>query len=269
MLKDKLNLKMDYFCSSGAILNVDEQRILEISLPMLQAENKFNSISFFAKIFGTKGDYYIALGRGEDYVRSKTFFYSLDGYSWKFMSPPSEDDLKSFHLVLSIFKGDPSCMHTIKDANETKLGYLVEERRLSALIKLIDFEATIGPKNALIINSKGIVKNNTHYTGLPKSETLNLQSYLHFRLPASEKSFAPSSELYPSGGNRATDFLEPISRDHPKGCWTLFSDSLQEVIQIRNLWWPGYRFYHIPETGEYRSMYIGFGQRNEDFVNIL
>ncbi|GFY38024.1 radial spoke head protein 9 [Trichonephila inaurata madagascariensis] len=120
---------------------------------------------------------------------------------------------------------------------------------------------------------------------MPVSDALKLESYLHYRLPDSDVSFAPTTLVCPPGGDRALQFLEPISKDYPPGelfknnhcldniqkalnplrsCWTLQSDSLQEVVTIQNLWWPGFRSYHIPETGEFNSIYVGYGERNDD-----
>ncbi|GFS84246.1 radial spoke head protein 9 [Nephila pilipes] len=80
MLKDRLNLKMDHFISSGLFLTVEEQLILQTSLPVLQQENKFLSVAFLGKIFGTDKNYYIAQGRGEDFIRNKMSFYRVGGF---------------------------------------------------------------------------------------------------------------------------------------------------------------------------------------------
>ncbi|GIY84898.1 radial spoke head protein 9 homolog [Caerostris darwini] len=268
MLLDRLNLKMDHFYSSGLFLTTEEQLILQTSLPILQQENKFLSLTFLGKIFGTVNDYYIVQGRGEDFIRSKMTFYSVDGYSWRLLFLPSVDSLKCFHLVRTRFKGDPICKHKYHGGPEVEEGNkkaeIKEEDRLSAFVKLMDYETAIGPKNSLMITPKGIINQNPYFQGISKFDALKLESYLHYRLPDSDIGFVPTTLICPPGGDRPLQFMEPISKDYPPGTWTLQADSLEEVVTIRNLWWPGYRFYFIPETGEYNSLYMGYGERNDD-----
>ncbi|XP_042902579.1 radial spoke head protein 9 homolog [Parasteatoda tepidariorum] len=139
-----------------------------------------------------------------------------------------------------------------------------EERRLSALVKLLDFETAIGPKNALVINVNGIIEKNPYFKGLSKMEALDLNSYLHYRLPEADVSIAPTILICPPGGDRARQFLEPINLDFPNGSWKLQADALKEVVYLQNLWWPGYKFYYMPETAEYSAIYMGYGERNDD-----
>ncbi|XP_035215980.1 radial spoke head protein 9 homolog [Stegodyphus dumicola] len=276
MLKDRLNLNMDNFYSTGYFLTIEEQSILQLSLPILQQENKFTSVAFLGKIFGIKNDYYIAQGRGNDFIRNKMSFYSLDGNSWRVLFPPSREILSKFHLVRNRFIGDPSWIHRFYDVTAEedymkpdRKSAIKEEHRLSALVKLMDFETAIGPRNALMINPQGIVKKNPYFEGLSKTDAIELSSYLHFRLPDSDVSFAPTIQICPSGVDKALQFLEPISHDYPPGCWILQGDPLMEVITLRNLWWPGYTFYHKPETKEYNAIYIGYGERNDDLPFML
>ncbi|XP_055944040.1 radial spoke head protein 9 homolog [Argiope bruennichi] len=254
---------MEHFYSSGLFLTTEEQLVLLTSLPVLQQENKFLSVAFWGKIFGTENDYYIAQGRGEDFIRNKMSFYSTDGYSWRLLFPPPEDSLKNFHLIRTRFNGDPKSKHRYFHDGSEKVE-IKEEHRLSAFLKLMDFETAMGPKNSLMITPKGIISKNPYFKGLPVEDALKLESYLHYRLPDSDVSFAPTTLICPPGGDRALQFLEPISRDYPPGCWSLQSDALQEVVTIKSLWWPGFTFCHIPETGEYNSIYMGYGERNDD-----
>lgn len=72
-----MNLDMDKYLSTGSYLTIEEQFVLQTSLPVLQMENRFSSVVFHAKILGINSDYYIAFGRGKDFIRNKMFFYRL------------------------------------------------------------------------------------------------------------------------------------------------------------------------------------------------
>ncbi|XP_054710247.1 radial spoke head protein 9 homolog [Uloborus diversus] len=261
---------MEYFYGGGLFLTTEEQLLMQLSLPQLQNENKLESVAFLGKIFGKNSDYYIAQGRGNDFIRNKHSFYSLDGETWNLLFSASKEDLRKFHMVRTRFQGDPTYVHRFRErTQEGKKSTIKEENRLSAMVKLMDFETAIGPKNVLIINAQGIVKRNTYFKGLSKDDSLNLNSYLHYRLPDSDVSFAPTALLCPVGGDVAMDFLEPISMDYPPGCWVMHNDSLEEVVTLRNLWWPGFMFYYRPETSDYNSIYMGYGDRNDDLPFML
>ena len=77
MFCNKMNLDMDKYLPTGSYLNTEEQLTLQTSLPVLQMDNRFSSVAFHAKIKGMNSDYYIAFGRGKDFIRNKMFFYRL------------------------------------------------------------------------------------------------------------------------------------------------------------------------------------------------
>lgn len=77
MFSNKMNLDMDKYLSTGLYLTIEEELVLQTSLPDLQMENRFSSVAFQAKILGINSDYYIAFGRGKDFIRNKMFFYRL------------------------------------------------------------------------------------------------------------------------------------------------------------------------------------------------
>ncbi|GIY31393.1 radial spoke head protein 9 [Caerostris extrusa] len=121
-----------------------------------------------------------------------------------------------------------------------------EEDRLSAFVKLMDYETAIGPR-----------------IRISKFDALKLESYLHYRLPDSDIGFVPTTLICPPGGDRPLQFMEPISKDYPPGTWTLQADSLQEVITIQFVVARIQVLLHS-ETGEYNSLYMGYGERNDD-----
>lgn len=269
MLRQKLNLKMDHFETTGLVLTPEEQIILRTSLPLLQMENAFTSVKLLGKVFGIKNDYYIAQGRSKDYIRNKINFYSFDGEFWYMLFPPSQKDVPKFHLFRGAFEGDPFKLHYYVNYKEEddypdKRQFMKEDRRLSVFLKFLDYETATVPKGALMITPQGLIEKNDWFRGLSKGELTNLENYLHERLPLFDTVFQPTSLLCPVEGDKTLDFLEPLSTDDPQ-CWSVQTDGPCEVVTLRNNWWPGFSFYNIAEINEYNSLYIGNGIRNDDF----
>lgn len=64
----------------GKTLNLDEKLKLELSLPKINEENKYDQVLFWGKIEGSGADYYIALAlQFQNFYEfpHKTFFYRL------------------------------------------------------------------------------------------------------------------------------------------------------------------------------------------------
>jgi hypothetical protein len=62
----------------------------------------------------------------------------------------------------------------------------------------------------------------------------------------------------------STEFLDPISCDMPKCCWSIHKDTTQCVSLLRNNLWQGYYGYHRVNTPIYGSLYVGDGIANLD-----
>lgn len=59
-------------------------------------------------------------------------------------------------------------------------------------------------------------------------------------------------------------FLDDISLDFPKHCWSLTKDSTETVANLRNNLWPGFYAFHRVNTPVFGAVYIGNGVRNND-----
>ncbi len=71
-----MNLADQHFFSvAGFTLNPEEKTTLASSLNVKKHEEKFQNISLFAKISGTKGDYYLAYGNNKDLFNRKLFYW--------------------------------------------------------------------------------------------------------------------------------------------------------------------------------------------------
>ena len=60
---------------AGFTLNPEERTTIQSSLAIKKTEENFADVQFCAKILGTKGDYYIAYGTGEDVFERKFFYW--------------------------------------------------------------------------------------------------------------------------------------------------------------------------------------------------
>jgi radial spoke head protein 9 len=60
------------------------------------------------------------------------------------------------------------------------------------------------------------------------------------------------------------EFLDPVSEDAPKGCWTLRMDMGRGVVELRSLLWPGYFFFAAIGSAKFGGVYVGDGQQNLD-----
>jgi radial spoke head protein 9 len=103
------------------------------------------------------------------------------------------------------------------------------------------------------------VRRNEAFCGLSAGESLQLQSYVHFR-----------NVQHPVNKNRLDEpsapfnkyFLESIAMDAPSGCWNFQHDLSKDTVVGRSLLWGGYHFYHLHGQNKFGSIYIGDGLKN-------
>jgi radial spoke head protein 9 len=60
------------------------------------------------------------------------------------------------------------------------------------------------------------------------------------------------------------DIFEPITKDEPKGCWSLTMENGGQVAMLRNFLWPGYLAFHSLDSNRFGDIYLGTGQKNFD-----
>ena len=75
MNSDSLNQSIDYISSSGAILSVEQKAALQSSLVILKSQQKFKSVEFWGKIIGTRNEYFIVQGVGNDQLKDRKTLY--------------------------------------------------------------------------------------------------------------------------------------------------------------------------------------------------
>ena len=165
---------------------------------------------------------------------------------------------------------------------------LKEEDRLSAVISEIEREGVIVPRGSFLLQPAGEIVKNRLFEGLSENEAAKFGNYFHFRTPELLEAKSP---LFKANLDKATDFLDPIDEDQPKGlfyknfydfeirilglihkkigCWSLQFERGSALVLLRSLKWPGSSFFHVPNTNSYGSLYFGIGERNKDIPFML
>ncbi|XP_047430214.1 radial spoke head protein 9 homolog [Mugil cephalus] len=277
MDSNSLYYSFELVAGSGLTLNVEQRAALQTSLVIMKKNYKFHRVLFWGKILGLKEDYFIAQGRGEDEMKDRKNLYSFNCMDWFLLPSVTDSMIKEVSKAAKgRFIGDPSFVYehlethkqgegeeAVEEEVVTKVN---EEKRLAVSVHLIDKEVSVVPRGAFIKSPHGLVQINRSFGGLSESETRKLDNFLHFREPKNlkKKSILEMGELNP-----ATDFLDVLSDDIPKGSWSLQFECTGKVCVLRSLLWLGLTFYHVPMTPQHGYMYIGNGSKNLDLCFML
>lgn len=163
---------------------------------------------------------------------------------------------------------------------EDEVTTVKEEDRLIATIDRIDHDALIVPRRAYVFAPEGYVRENRGFEGLTDLESMQLSSYLHFRYPEvtpckslwERVAGTAVTEPFPERSNylsllaraETIDFLDRISDDVPAISWSVQRERGGASVVLRSLYWPGYSFFHMPNTRYFGSVYVGDGRFNVD-----
>lgn len=143
---------------------------------------------------------------------------------------------------------------------------LREDIRLSHLINQIDIDGSVVPRGAYAINATEEVMVNETFSGLSSKDAICLFRYVHLRTPVRMplKSLLEKDHL-----SIMLDFADSIDEDDPGQCWSLQYDDVFNSVVGRSLLWPGYVFFHVPNTRTYGSFYMGTGEKNMDLCFMI
>mmetsp|Transcript_32993 Transcript_32993/g.83750 ORF Transcript_32993/g.83750 Transcript_32993/m.83750 type:complete len:288 (-) Transcript_32993:164-1027(-) len=273
--------------SGGHVLNVQELTCLQCGLSILKAQDKYNSIFFWGKVFGQSSDYYVAYGLKDPEFEfpAKTFYYAGEDFEFKPM-PKLNQDQAAKVLQLGIEKpfggaAGKSIEAAVEGEEEVppaddadpevegasqKPKKLTEADRLAQVVQEIDFDTAVVPKGAHALSENHTIVSSTDFKGLGATEATALNKYVHFRPPVS---IAALRALARSDAEFYANFLDPLEADLPKGCWAVRQDPSASLVTLRSLCWPGYIAYHIPGTTKYGGMYFGYAQKSKDLPFML
>mmetsp|Transcript_3769 Transcript_3769/g.9478 ORF Transcript_3769/g.9478 Transcript_3769/m.9478 type:complete len:292 (+) Transcript_3769:77-952(+) len=272
--------------TAGFVLSSEQRAALASSMVTLVKENKMKSCQFWGRIVGTSKDYYIVQLLGDDMLNDRKSFVSLDCMTWAQLPTVHPVIAASAKLIRKRFTGNmgnefvvtepgPSkdeapvdlpeeavAMRQIdaQDGGNTIITTTIkEEQRIAAVVSVIDNECSIVPYGAYNKLPDGTIGPVSTWGGLTFEDAGKLASYKHFRSPT--KAIPP---LERAKLNKTLDFWDNLTDDVPHSTWTLTSEAAAKSVLIKSWMWPGFSFFHVPETPSYAAIYNGTGVRNSD-----
>lgn len=138
---------------------------------------------------------------------------------------------------------------------------VTELNRLSQVVYSIESNCACVPKGSFKFTPLKETIRNEAFRGLTPDRAFSLDQWQHFR-PVQQAEKVGLMQRDESTFNHK--FLDDISADFPRHCWSIVKDSTQTVASLRNNLWPGYYAYHRVNTPVFGSIYIGNGVRNND-----
>ncbi|EGF81050.1 hypothetical protein BATDEDRAFT_24691 [Batrachochytrium dendrobatidis JAM81] len=257
------------FNLAGFTLNIEERASLFNSLVIKKEQEKLPNIYLWGKVLGIQQDYLLAQSVSESLFDRK-YYYTCDSNNWFQLPEITPEEAKLAELAHGRFYGDPSYEHTIpKDysdpnSSETKLR---EEKRLTALMSIINYQAQIVPRGAYYRNLDHKIIKNPNFRGLDTEDMKNIDSFLHFRdgFEVTSRTLSERIEKF----DDTIDIFESIGNDEPKGAWAVNAEQEGTATIVRSLQWPGYTFVHSTSPLSYASFYYGTGQKNHNIGFML
>ncbi|ESO11539.1 hypothetical protein HELRODRAFT_71407 [Helobdella robusta] len=275
MNSEFLNLFTENLSHDGIVMSVENKSAMETSLRVIKNEMKFDELFYWGRISTLSLPYYIVQGveNGNKAMDRRTL-YSQDCVNWALLNPPSEKLKKDIRKTRNFLTGEISATGEEEEEEEEAEEYeydsgqaelpvkLKEIDRLTGLIDWIDTDTKVVPRGAYTNTVNGFVTENPLFIGLTSAEASKLYNYRHFR-PAIR--LLEKTILYRADLDRSIDFLDPISEDPPSNIsWCLQYERGGGLVSVKSLLWPGYIFYHIPNTRFFGSVYYGNGMKNMD-----
>jgi len=298
----RLTSDLKFVNQIGATLNIEERMKLEIALLKLNETQQYEQMLFWGKIEGTERDYYIALGlnfRGNYEFPFKKYFWSSNEFKFSELpaiNPEYKDKVGSFRQpftgrpeeILIQVTGDqeeePPQQEPPKEEEEVKQQRdpladtddeaeikvppknFTELDRLAYIIRAIDIDCAALPVGALKLSPTHELRYNDTFKGLSIAEASDLNNYQHFRPPLTEE----KKEFITRGDAIfQLNFLDPLDKDLPRGCWSIHADSSKTQVTVRSLLWQGYLTFHRANSNIYGFCYFGNGIKNSDLPFLI
>jgi radial spoke head protein 9 len=142
----------------------------------------------------------------------------------------------------------------------------LELDRLVYTVRAIEVDCQTVPIGAYKMTPSHEMRYDDEFKGLSIKDSNCLTFYQHFRNPMcpSKQEMMMTEDVF-----FKFDFLDPVSSDNPKGCWSLQSDPSKCKVTLRSLLWPGYVSYHRANSKVFGGLYIGDGRKNVDLPFLL
>lgn len=265
----------------------------------IKLNENYDEVAFWGKIMGKQRDYLIGCATSIGENIQKSFYFSSDnGLTFSKLQPVDEWVAERCVKTRGMFTGNPA--QTLKDPfkvpkagdegdeeeeepepeeNEGDEGdekgekevdpskrKLNETERLSWTVKAIDDDTCLVPRGTYFLTPTGDITRNETFKGLRQAEACKLDSYLLFRDPQCNATFARVRKL---GVNNNFDFLDTVEQDKPRGLWSLQSDESGSKVAMRSLVWTGFEFSLDLNTQCSQKAYYGYGCRNDDVLFMI
>jgi radial spoke head protein 9 len=279
---------------TGTTLSLEERMNIELGLLKLYEHEDFEEVHFWGRVRGVAKDYYIAMTvnfRGHYEFAHKRFFW-CNAANWTFAELPAinPNDRELAEQFNGFFTGesdkilveapeqeagdDPPRDEIAED--QDSLASTVEEKvppknfteidRLTYVVRGIEQDCSVVPEGAFRMTPGHEIAHNRGFAGLTTAEIGKPEKYFHFRnvqLPEKRDQLDRDDALF------SYDFLDPIMKDQPKGCWSVQVDPSKTLSSVRSLIWPGYFAYHQANTTKFGGVYFGDGIKNSDLPFML
>jgi len=284
----------------GLGLNVSQRVATRNSLMKIKLNENWGEVVFWGKIIGKQRDYLIGVATSTSETIKKCFYVSYDnGLTFSKLPPADEWVSERCAKTRGMFTGNPA--QVLKDPFKIpKVGdddeeeeepeeeeeeggdegdgekkekefdpskrKLNELERLAYTVENCDRDTSIVVRGQYYLTPTGDIAANRSFKGLTQAESCRLDSYLLFRDPICNATFARIRKL---GVNNNFDFLDTVEQDKPKGLWSLQSDESGSVVTLRSLVWTGFEFVLDVNTQSTRRCYYGYGNRNDDVLFMI
>eukprot|EP00056_Hartaetosiga_gracilis_P010234 m.150058 g.150058 ORF g.150058 m.150058 type:complete len:298 (-) comp13277_c0_seq5:2228-3121(-) len=286
---NKLSASLQHLESSGIVLSTERKVALKASLVLLRSAEKLSSVRYWGRIKGVAADYHIAQGSNNNGYYFKTF-YSVDCIRWAQLPEMHQVIINSCKRIKGRFTGNPSHEFTVSEPglsseeerpslpeeveairHEETVGdgstvvttTISEEKRLAASVAMIDEETRIVPRGAFRMDDSENIVPCESFNGLSSHDAGKIASYCHFRAPVT---LLQLSDMERAKLDKGLDFLDPLSDDIPKSCWSIQYQNGGESVVLRSQLWIGAVFVHVPNATLFTQCYVGNGQRNNDLI---
>uniref|UniRef100_A0A4W3H155 Radial spoke head protein 9 homolog n=1 Tax=Callorhinchus milii TaxID=7868 RepID=A0A4W3H155_CALMI len=259
---DTLPQHVDYLSSSGLLLSPEQKAALQTSLELVRKQYRLRSVYLWGKILGLNADYLVAQGVEKDELYNRKTLYCLNYMDWKLLPPATDEMITNCSVIKGRFMGNPAYEYESGDVKKMTGGGVTKDSHSVRVTERHNKDVAIIPRGAFIKTpTEDYISINRVFKGLSHSEAGKLRSYLHFTEPKElkKKSLLERAEL-----DMSIDFLDCVEDDILKGSWSVQYDRGALVV-IRSLLWPGYSFFHVPNTSKFGSMYMGLAEKNIDF----
>jgi radial spoke head protein 9 len=289
MKATELGSQLRYLSPAGTTLSLEERMQLELSLLSLYERESFEQVFLWGRVTGVLKDYYIALTlnfQGHREFPLKRYFWT-NSQIWHFAELPqvTAAEVRLAEQFNSYFSGEhdkilvqvsePELPQVARDEDEedeeqgtveSRTKNFTELERLAVVVRNIEADCQVVPEGAYVITPAQELGTNSQYKGLSRLELRDLGKFYHFRpVRTLEKRELLDRGTTPS----TTDFLDPIDKDMPKGCWKLQLDASKTQVAIRSLYWPGYIAYAVADSLTFGGFYSGDGVKNKDLPFML